>query len=409
MKELAADPKFVDGVMRCVRCSICTAGCPSYSVFKTEGDSPRGRVQLMRSAALGTLAADARFEQHMDNCLGCRACEDVCPSGVPFGYLIDRTHRALLATDRHRTRKLATRVGLRLLANRTAVRIFAMLLGFVQLLRLDRLARMVVAPFSRSLARRIDTIPRVSGLPFDFDAAPQASEPEVHMFGGCIMAGALGDVQRATVAALEAEPLRVATPPAQRCCGALHQHAGLLDEARALARANIDAFGDSDEPICVSSAGCALAMKGYPTLLASAGVPDERAVRFARRVRDLSQLVTKPAVPARVRVAVQDACHHRNIQRQGGEVAALLARAGADVVQLPKGAGCCGSAGLYSTLNPEPAWQLLDPLLDAVERSGCEIVIASNPGCLMFMRAGLRARGSEIRVLHLAEFLAPER
>ncbi len=310
MKELGADKLFVEGAMRCVRCSVCVAGCPSYSVFKTEGDSPRGRVQLMRAAALGTLEPDARFEQHMDNCLGCRACEDICPSGVPFGYLIDNAHAALQHSGHHRGRKLATRLGLAVLANRGAVTVVAWLLRFVQWLRLDRLVRILVAPFSRPTARRIDALPRISGTPFDLRDAPQTSDADMLMFAGCVMAGALGDVQRATIRTLERSGHRVATPPGQRCCGALHQHAGQRDQAKVLARANLDAFA-GDAEICVNSAGCALAMKGYAQLLPE----DPRAAAFAARVRDLSQLVRAPVVPRARRVAVLDSCHQRNIQR----------------------------------------------------------------------------------------------
>lgn len=402
MKVLGADKLFVEGAMRCVRCSVCVSGCPSYSVFQTEGDSPRGRVQLMRAVAAGTLEPDARFEQHMDNCLGCRACEDICPTGVPFGYLIDNTHAALQQTDHHRLRKLAVRFGLAILANRGAVTFVAWLLRVIQWLRLDRLVRLLVAPFSRASARRIDAIPRIEGTPFQLRDAPQTDDADVMMLGGCVMAGALGDVQRATIRSLEGSGYRVTTPPDQRCCGALHQHAGQREQAKQLARANLDAFSGTAE-ICVNSAGCALALKGYPQLLPD----DPRAAAFAARIRDLSELVRHPLRPHSLRVAVQDSCHQRNIQHLGGATAAALTKLGVEVVALPKGAGCCGAAGLYSAINPAPAWALLHPLLDAVEESGCEIVVASNPGCLMFMRAGLRERESSVRVVHLAELLDP--
>ncbi len=406
MKALGADKLFLEGAMRCVRCSVCVAGCPSYSVFKTEGDSPRGRVQLMRAAALGTLVPDARFEEHMDNCLGCRACEDICPSGVPFGYLIDRTHAALQHSGYHRLRKLAIRLGLGVIANRSAVTFVAWLLRPIQWLRLDRFVRLLVAPFSRATARRIDALPRVEGTPFELRDAPQTDDPDVMMFAGCVMAGALGDVQRATIRSLEASGHRVSTPLDQRCCGALHQHAGLRDEARVLARANLGAFA-GDAEVCVNSAGCALAMKGYAKLLPD----DPRAAGFVSRIRDLSELVGpapgRPIRPRALRVAVQDACHHRNIQRLGGSATKVLTELGVEVVPVPKGAGCCGAAGLYSAVNPDPAWALLNPLLDAIEHTGCDVVVASNPGCLMFMRAGLRDRKSSVRVVHLAELLDP--
>ena len=403
MKILAEDKAFVDGTMRCVRCSICVAHCPSYAVFRNEGDSPRGRVQLMRAAYLGQVEPDAVFEKHMDNCLGCRACEDVCPSAVPFGYLIDRTRTQLLASGRGKVSKLFLRAGLRLLAHRGALIFVAWVLRAIQALRLDRIARWLVWPFSRAAAMRIDAIPRVAGSPLDLRELPEHADPTTFFLAGCVMAGALGDVQRATVRVLERSGHRVAVPPAQVCCGALHLHAGLRDEARALARANLDAF-PGDAPICVNSAGCSLAMKGYAQLLPD----DPRAAAFSARIRDLSELVGGDVRARPLRVAVQEACHHYNVQRLRGRAAGLLTKLGATVVPLPRGAGCCGSAGLWSATHPEQAWALLQPLLDAVEGSGCDIVVSSNPGCLLFLREGLRQRNSSIRALHLAELLDPD-
>jgi glycolate oxidase iron-sulfur subunit len=243
-------------------------------------------------------------------------------------------------------------------------------------------------------------LPRIEGAPFDPRDADDPPAPTANFFSGCVMAGALGDVQRATVRVLERGGHRVATPAAQACCGALHQHAGLREEARELARANLDAFA-GDAPICVNSAGCSLAMKGYAQLLPK----DPRAAAFVGRVRDLSELVGGLARARPRRVAVQEACHHHNVQRLRGRAGAELARLGITVVSLPRGAGCCGSAGLWSATHPEPAWTLLQRLLDAVDESGCDVVVSSNPGCLMFLRAGLRARGSAVRALHLAELL----
>lgn len=402
LKVLKDDPVFAAGTARCVRCSICTLHCPSYRVFRTEGNSPRGRVQLMRASMLGKLEADAGFEQLMDNCLGCRACEDVCPSAVPVGYLIDKTRAALLETKQHRFRKAATRIGLRMLARRGSLNFTSRLLRVIQLLWLDRLVRWIVRPFSRKAAQRLDGMPRVSGSPFDPRKAPACADPTVDFFAGCVMASTLGDVQRSSVRVLEQSGHRVAIPRSQVCCGALHLHAGQREQAKALAKANLDAF-PGDAPICVNSAGCSLAMKEYGELLPD----DPRAKAFAARIRDLSELVGGVRVPA-LRIAVQEACHHHNVQKLRGSAAKLLEGLGATVIPLPRGAGCCGSAGLWAAENPEPARKLLDPLLDAIEESGCDVVVSSNPGCLIFLRAGLRDRGSRIRALHLGELLDPQ-
>lgn len=417
LRPLREDAEFRDGALRCVRCSICVPRCPSYAVFRTEADSPRGRVQLMRAAMEGRIAVDGSFEQRMDNCLGCRACEDVCPSAVPFGYMIDRVRHELLPGPRSRLRKWLVRTGLEQIVSKPLVLLwFARLLRILQWLRIDRLARWIAAPLSRRAALRLDQLPRVEGAPFDprEDTADPAATAQ--FFSGCIMAGALGDVQRATLRVLRRSGWAVAVPQEQICCGALHQHTGHLAQARELAKQNIDAFADgSAAPIAVNSAGCSLAMKEYGRLLADDPAYAGRAAAFSARIRDLVELLQpeggRGGLPVRaarrpLRVAVQEACHHGNVQRLRGRAAAFLDAGGAGtIVTLPAGAGCCGSAGLFSAIRPEPAQQLLAALLDAVEASGCDVVVSSNPGCLLFLRSGLRARGSRIRALHVAQLL----
>jgi len=420
LRALASDAEFRDGAMRCVRCSICVPRCPSYAVFRTEADSPRGRVQLMRAAMEGRVAVDASFERHMDNCLGCRACEDACPSAVPYGYMIDRVRRDLLPTPRSRVRKWLLRAGLEQVLGKPLVLLWlARVLRILQWLRIDRLARWIAAPLSRATALRIDQLPRVEGAPFDPREVTADPAATAQLFSGCIMSGALGDVQRATLRVLRGSGWAVAAPHDQVCCGALHQHAGHLAQARELARQNLDAFADPrGGPIAVGSAGCCLVMKEYGQLLADEPAYAERAAAFSARVRDLVELVGpgpgRAGLPARaaarpVRIAVQEACHHWNVQRFRGRVAAALEASGAGtIVRLPIGAGCCGSAGLFSAIRPEPAWKLLGGLLDAVEAAGCEVVVSANPGCLLFLRSGLRARRSRIRAVHVAELLDPE-
>lgn len=429
MIGLGDDPAFRAGVMRCVRCSICVPHCPSYAVFRTEGDSPRGRVQLMRAAIEGRLTPDATFERHLDRCLGCRACEDVCPSAVPYGQLIDKAREQLLPSGHARWRKRLTRFFLeQIVARPRRLALLSRLLAIVQWLRLDRALRWLVRPFSPARARQLDLLPRVAGAPFDPREVPRPDAPAVAFHAGCVMASALGDVQRAAIRVLERGGQATLVPAGQRCCGALHHHAGLRDAANALARANVAAFEGADVPICTTAAGCALAMKEYGRWLAGDPAWVARAAAFSARVRDLSELVESPAraehtepaeraEPAQHtapgpgartlsgKVAVQEACHHWNVQQLRGRARELLRAAGASVVALPRGAGCCGAAGLWSAQQPEAAWGLLQPLLDAIEGSGCDVVATSNPGCLFHIRAGLRARGSKVRAAHLAELL----
>lgn len=404
MIHLRDDPEFRDGVMRCVRCSICVPHCPSYAVFRNEGDSPRGRVQLLRAAMEGRLVPDATLESHLDKCLGCRACEDVCPSKVPYGKLLDQARKELLPTSYARRRKRLTRMFLeRLLVWPRRLDFLARLLMVIQWLRLDRLVRWIVRPLSLKTARQIDLMPRVAGAPFDATELSPPEVPTAAFHAGCIMASALGDVQRSAMRVLDQAGHATLVPLEQRCCGALHQHSGLLEEARGLARENVAAFETTNVPICTTSAGCALAMKEYGRLLADDPDWASRAAEFSARIRDLSEMVGTGLRVQAEKIAVQEACHHWNVQQLRGRAVEVLRGAGATVVPLTRGAGCCGAAGLWSAQQPEAAWQLLQPLLDAIEASGCSVVAISNPGCLFHIRAGLRARGSEVRALHLAE------
>ena len=406
MIDLRHDPEFRDGVMRCVRCSICVPHCPSYTVYRNEADSPRGRVQLLRAVMEGRIEADHSFELHMDRCLGCRACEDVCPSKVPWGKLLAQTREDLLPTPHGRVRKRVTEFFLeRVVVRPDLLRLLARVIAIIQFLRLDRIARWIVRPFSRATALRLDLLPRVAGKPFEPTEIEPPETPTVAFHSGCIMGAALGDVQRAAIRVLEQQRHAPIVPETQRCCGALHQHAGLLDDARELARDTVAAFEGTEVPICTTAAGCSLAMKEYGRLLADDPEWAERAATFSTRVRDLSELVGAGVKRPKEKIAVQEACHHWNVQQLRGRALALLRGKGADAVGLPN--KCCGAAGLWSAEHPEAAWELLQPTLDSIEQTGCSVAAISNPGCLFHIRAGLKARGSSVRALHLAEVLDP--
>jgi glycolate oxidase iron-sulfur subunit len=279
------------------------------------------------------------------------------------------------------------------------------LLRIVQWLRLDRLVRWLVRPLSLKTARRIDIMPRIAGAPLDIEELSPPEQPTAAFHAGCIMASSLGDVQRAAMRVLEQAGHSTLVPIEQRCCGALHQHSGLLEEARELARENVAAFETANVPICTTSAGCALAMKEYGRLLADDPDWAARAAAFSARIRDISEMAGPAVRVTGEKIAVQEACHHWNVQQLRGRALAVLRAAGADVVPLSRGVGCCGAAGLWSAQQPEAAWQLLQPLLDSIEASGCGVVAVSNPGCLFHIRAGLRARDSKVRALHIAEIL----
>jgi glycolate oxidase iron-sulfur subunit len=342
------DPDLLD---RCISCGFCLPACPTYAISKDEASSPRGRITLMRALETGRLEEDdARLREESSFCLGCRACEPVCPAGVQYGDLLEewRDHQW-----RGRHRPPLAQV-LMVVAERTA------LLRVVGLVR--RHARTAAVPAGTSLML------------------------------GCFERGLFPGVSRAVRALLP----EIAVPPQQGCCGALHAHNGESEKGRDLARE----LGEQLPGTIVTTAGgCAAHLAG---------------VLGRDRVHELSEhLARTGATPVgevrvdgrRARVAIQDSCHLRNGLRVFAEPRAAIS-AVADLVPVPGEDSCCGSAGTYSLLRPRDSRRVLAPKLDAYEAAGVDYVVTVNPGCQRQLHGGLRRRGSAIRAVHLAELLA---
>jgi glycolate oxidase iron-sulfur subunit len=342
------DPQLLD---RCISCGFCLPACPTYAVSKDEGSSPRGRITLMRALETGRLDPDdPRLREESSFCLGCRACEPVCPAGVQYGDLLEewRDHQW---RGRHRPPLAEV---LMLVAQRTP------------LLRV------------MGLVRRHARTARVSA--------------QTSLMLGCFERGLYPGVSRAVRTLLP----DIAVPTRQGCCGALHAHNGESEKGRELARR----LGEQLPGIIVTTAGgCAAHLAG---------------VLGRDRVHELSEHLAKTgATPIgevrvdgrRARVAIQDSCHLRNGLRVFAEPRALIA-AVAEFVPVKADDSCCGSAGTYSLLRPKDSRRILDPKLDAYQAAGVDYVVAVNPGCLRQVQTGLRRRGSAIRAVHLADLLA---
>lgn len=411
------------GADLCVHCGFCLQACPTYLTLEDENDSPRGRIVLMKTLAAGTLdPADAAVTQHLDQCLGCRACETVCPSGVPYGHLLEDTRAALAPV---RSLSWIERVVLFVFA-RPALTRAAM--AFARMVRASGLSRALVrAPGRIGIAmatleatRRPSRTGSAAG---PAGAAASAGSTGVTAPGattrgsaavltGCVMEGLLAPVNRATERTLARNGYQIRNAPEQRCCGALHAHAGDRDTARALARANIEAFESSGaEFIAVNSAGCGAAMKEYGHLLADDAAWHDRATQFGARVRDVSELlaIAGPAPAAtttRGAVAVDHPCHLMHGQRLTDPPARVLgAIDGLQATELPDAAQCCGSAGLYSLAQPDLSQRVLAPKLAGIVASGAALVITGNPGCMMHIGAGLIRGGHHVDVRHPVELL----
>lgn len=252
--------------------------------------------------------------------------------------------------------------------------------------------------------------PRSEGAPF---RGAEHDGADVAVFAGCIMRESFGETERATVRVLERDGHTVTVPGEQTCCGALHAHAGDGERARQLARYNVDAFSGSDAKVVVNAAGCGAHLKAYGEVLAEDPLWAERAKAFAARVRDLSEVV-KPAprsAKRELRVVYQDACHLAHGQRIRSQPRALLrAVEGATLVDIADAERCCGSAGIYNLSHPEISRELQQAKVNAILAVAPDVVVSANPGCMLQIRAGLRAAGSRIPVTHLARFLDdPER
>jgi glycolate oxidase iron-sulfur subunit len=395
------------GIDACVHCGFCLQACPTYLTLEDENDSPRGRIVLMRSLLEGTLTTDNDSVQtHIAQCLGCRACETACPSGVPYGQLLEAT-RATLARDV--PIPLVARVILfafeRPLLMRAAMlggRI-ARATGVAQLLsrlpgRLGFAMAMLASTTRRS---RVEAASRTSS----------GERGSIALLTGCVMEGIFADINRATERTLAVNGYAMQAAPGQRCCGALHAHAGDDEAARRLARANIDAFErTSADYICVNAAGCGAMIKEYGHLLREDPLYAERAARVSSKVRDVSELLAaagpKRGGAVRERVAYDAPCHLIHAQRiVGPPLDVLRAIPGLELVPLNESEMCCGSAGIYNLVEPDVSDVVLDRKLANIAQSAPALVATGNPGCMMQIGAGLLRDGSRTRVVHPVELL----
>jgi glycolate oxidase iron-sulfur subunit len=383
-----------DDLATCVACGLCLPHCPTYRVTGEEALSPRGRVAGMRQVQWEGGEPDDSFVRSMETCVQCRGCETACPSGVPFGRLIEPT-RATLAEGHarpggdgrpegkgdgrpRRRPPAAFRLALRTLRWHRLVLAGSSLLAVAQRLRLvpARLSRRLGLP-SRLPVRR----PRL-----------RPSGTDVWLFTGCVMDAWMRDVHADVQRVVEAGGAGVALPgPGAACCGALAHHAGLASDARALARRTMRAL-PGDAPILVDSAGCGAMLKDYGHLLGT----DEAAAFSARvldvhewladRVDRIAHRAAAGATEDRQTVAVQDPCHLRHVQRAHAAVRTVLAPF-ATLVELDDEGLCCGAGGAYAAVEPGLAGAIRDRKVAAIRRTGATVVASANPGCALHLAA----------------------
>ncbi len=409
-----APPSLQDDIARCVHCGFCLQSCPTYLQLGTETDSPRGRIALIEAMTSGRVAPAPALLQHLDLCLQCRACETACPSGVPYGRIMEGARAHVMESGHRpaawRLRAAALRQLLpqqkRLRALMAAMRIYARSPLPAALRRTRLLTRL--AP---GIAAMEASMPHVPDAPFAPPPQPPQVTRTVALLTGCVMPHLYPRTHEASVRVLNRLGYRVVFPPAQTCCGALSAHAGDVAFARQLARRNVDAFLDAGvEAVIVDSAGCGSIMKEYGELLAHDRDYAERARRLSAMTKDVLEFVAPHDLgalgPVDAAVTYQDSCHLVHAQKVARAPREILARIpGLDLREMAAPDRCCGSAGLYSLVQPGMSRRLLDDKMDDLAATGARIVATANPGCMIQLEAGLRRRGIDGSVVHVIELL----
>ena len=395
------------GIDTCVHCGFCLQACPTYLRLEDENDSPRGRIVLMRAMLDGTLTRDDPSPRvHLDRCLGCRACETACPSGVPYGQLLEAA-RATIA-EKHKPPFIAQLV-LRVF-ERPALLGVALAAG--RLLRATRLPRLLARLPGRigfTMAMLAATERVLPARPYR--ARGDGARGRVAVLEGCVMAGLYAPTNDATTRTLEANGYAPVPAEGQHCCGALHAHAGDLEAARRLARGNIAAFERSGAQfIAVNAAGCGAMMKEYGHLLAEDPDWRDRALAVATRVRDATELLAaagpRPGAPLDVSVTYDAPCHLLHAQRLAHPPLAVMAAVPGLVLRpLEDADQCCGAAGIYNLVEPELSARVLEPKLERIRQTGAAMVATGNPGCLMQIGAGLLQERIGARTVHPIDLL----
>jgi glycolate oxidase iron-sulfur subunit len=381
-----------DDLATCVHCGLCLDACPTFRATGLETESPRGRIQLMTEWKRGTLPFTEEQARHIDLCLGCRTCEAVCPSGVPYGRIIEAGRADVEQIRRPSSKRWLARTALRqLVAQPTRLRAAGSMMRAAQAVGLTRVARAgrqlppLETPFH---APRGGSAPAIGARRF-----------RVAFLVGCVMPILYPRSHGAAVRLLQLAGCEVWFPEGERCCGALLAHNGDLDGAARLRDANMQVYGrDRFDALVVDSAGCGSHLKDfYPELKG--------------RVRDLTEWLAEVGLPSaqrevKMRVTYQDACHLAHAQRIRKQPRDLIrALPGIDFVEMRHPEICCGAAGLYSTLEPSMSTTILREKTDDVLSTRASLVVTANPGCQMQLSTGIRSRGSEMQVEHIAELL----
>ena len=403
----------------CVHCGFCLPTCPTWQNWQEEMDSPRGRIDLFRALEDGRVAMSPAVAEHFDRCLGCMACLTSCPSGVRYDHVVDRA-RVLVET--HHRRPAGDRLWrsfiFALFTRPALLRVAAALLWLGQVTGLRWLVRRLgLLRVSARLAALDALGPRVTlrevvhRLPA---LTPARGERRLRagLLGGCVQRVFFPNVNEATVRVLAAEGIEVVVPVGQGCCGALSVHAGRAEEARRLARTLVEAFErDPVDVVVVNAAGCGSHLKDLAHVFADDPAFLPRASAFAAKVRDVSELLASlpqraQRAPFRARVAYHSPCHLGHAQGINDAPRQLLRGIpGVELVEVPDGELCCGSAGIYNLVEPVSADEIGRRKAEAVLGTKAVLLASANPGCSLQIRRMLEETGAAVEAAHPIEIL----
>jgi glycolate oxidase iron-sulfur subunit len=425
IKEQFKERMDEDQLLNCMRCGFCLPSCPTYieSGYK-ESHSPRGRIALMKAVVDGLIEPDEDVERTLELCLGCRACEPVCPSGVKYGHLLEEARDIINQNKKHSLPVKAVRkfvfeelfphqnmmrtwIGLIGLYQRSGLQTFAHKTGLINILP-DNLTSM------EKVLPKVPSMKEMNNRPTHFEAVG-TQKRRVAFFSGCLMDTMFLETNNATMKLLQAAGCEIVIPENQACCGALHGHSGEKNGAKELAKRNIQAFEDLKVDYIITNAGgCGGFLVEYDHLLKEDPVWKVRARTFVNKLKDISSVLVELefdkqplSLPAQV-VTYQDSCHLRNVMRTSGEPRNLLkAIEGVEFREMMASDSCCGSAGIYNVVESEMSMQILDHKMKHAKATHATTIVTANPGCLLQMKLGIEREGlsHKMRAVHIVDLL----
>jgi glycolate oxidase iron-sulfur subunit len=416
-----------DETFKCVKCGYCLPVCPTYKVLEKESASPRGRIALVKAAAEAKIDVLEHLAEPIDLCLGCRACEVACPTEVKYGVILEGAKQAIQSAKKQKKMQKPLFRWLKrwafqwLFPYPGRLKALSVFLWFYQKAGLGKLAESLGLnrKWPYHLGEFAEALPEAPS-PLSFLkrrhrlGVRKEKTANVAFFTGCVMDSLFFKTNQKSIELLSAVGCEVVLPNGQTCCGALHAHTGEIDQAKELAKRNIEAFEKAGADWVITNAGgCGAMLTEYAQLLADEPGWAERAQEFANKCRDISTLLEECGpLPFKKeisrRITYQDSCHLRNVQHVVSSPRELLySIPGAEVVELSGAGECCGSAGIYNLVQYETSMKVLDRKMEAVKETEAEILVTTNPGCLLQMRLGIKRAGlrDRMKAVHLVDLL----